>query len=226
MLLPVVNATAYADRPTIGLNQGVDGLNNGGERPTGQSVYRQLGFLACANLGLEAFRQTEIQQNSVYVFHIDHVCAVFQVVPHVDLPQACDAVKRGQHFQALQCGVCQCQFGARHLQGSRAFVQRTFTDEVLGDQFLVAFVIGLGNRQFGLGLRHLGHLELVFKLDHHLSFSDPLAIVEEDFLDPATHFRPHHHPLTRAQTAHRLGFVYQSQTFNLGHFHSRGSGWP
>ena len=196
LLLAVVNTAAHTHRAAIGLDQGVHRLNNGGEGAARQGVHRQLGLLASADLGLETFGQTEVEQHGIDVFHVDHVRAVFEVITHVDLFEAGDAVKRCQHLQALQRGLGQCQFGARDLQGRCALVQRSLADEVLRHQLLVALVVGLGNRQLGTGLRHLSLLQLVFELHHQLALAHTLAIAEKNLFNAPTNFRAQHHPLT------------------------------
>ena len=195
LLLAVVDATAHPHRTAIGLNQGVHRLHDGGEWPAGQSVHGQLRSLSRPDLGLETLGQTEIQQHRIDVFDVDHVRAIFEVIADVDLAQTGDAIKRRQHFQALQSGVGQGELGLGNFQCSRAFIHRALADEILRHQFLVAFVVRLGDRQFGFGLGELGRLQLVFKLDHHLALAHALAVVEKDLFDPAAHFGPHHHPL-------------------------------
>ena len=174
------------------------------------------------NLGLETLGQAEVEQHGIDVLDVDHVRAVLEVIAHVDLFEARDAVKGGQHFQALQGGLGQRQLGARDFERSPAFVNGALADEVLRHQLLVALVVGFGNRQLGLGLSDLGALQLVIELHHHLALAHTLAVVEENLFDPTAHFGAQHHALTRAQTAHGLGFVHQRDRLDLGHLDRRG----
>ena len=221
LLLTVVDAAAHPHRAAIGLDQGVHRLNDGRERPARQSVHCQLGFLTRPNLGLETLRQTEVEQHGIDVFHVDHVGTIFEVIAHVDLLEAGDAIKWGQHLQALQRGLGQRQLGAGDLQGCGALVQRALADEVLRHQLLVALVVGLGDRQLRTRLRHLGLLQLVFELHHQLALAHALAFVEENLFDAPSDFGAQHHALARAQTAHGLGLVHQAHAFHFGDFHRR-----
>ena len=220
LLIAVVDAGTHTDRAPTGLNQRVHRLNSRRERAAGQGIQSQLCFLASTHFGLKALWQTEIEQHRIDVFHVHHVRTVFQVVAHVDLLEARDAIKWRQHFEPLQRGIGQSQLGPCHIQSRTALVQRAFTDEILRHQLLVAFVVGLGNGQFGLGLSDLGLLQLVFKLHHHLALAHALAIAKEYLLDTPTDFGPQHHPLQRTQTAHRLGLVHQGHGLHFGHFNS------
>ena len=101
MHLSIVNAAAHAYRATIGINQRVNGLDGGREFATWYSIHGHLCFLTWLDFVLEAFGQTEVQQDCFNVFHIDHVGAVFQIITHVNLTQTCGAIKGGQHFQTL-----------------------------------------------------------------------------------------------------------------------------
>ena len=196
LLLAVVNAGTHTHRATIGLDQGVYRLHHGRERTAGQGIDAQLCFLSGANLGLKTLGQSEVEQHRIHVFHVDHVRAIFEVIAHVDLLEAGGAVKGGQHFQALQSGLGQRHLGARDFEGRGAFIQRTLADEVLGHQFLVALVVGLGNGQLGFGLRQLRLLQLILKLHHHLAFAHTLAVGEINALDASAHFGTHHDALT------------------------------
>ena len=111
LLLPIVNATANPHRAAIGFNQRVHRLDDRGERSPRQSIDCQLGFLTRTDLGLKTFRQPEIEQYGVDVLNVDHVCTIFQVITHIDLLEARDAIKRGQYLQALQRGLGQGEFG-------------------------------------------------------------------------------------------------------------------
>ena len=86
-------------------------------------------------------------------------------------------------------------------------------------QFLVAFLIGLGNRQLGHALLDLCLRQLVVKLHQHLAFFNPLTIGEIQLRDAPADFRPQHHTPARPQTAHRLGVIRQAKRFNLGDLH-------
>ena len=116
MHLSIVNTAAHAHRATIGINQGVNGLDDGGEFATWYGIHGHLCFLAWFDFVLEALRQTEIQQDSFNVFHVDHVGAVFQIVTHVNLTQTCGAIKWRHDFQTLQSGLGQGQFSLCHLK--------------------------------------------------------------------------------------------------------------
>ena len=221
LLLAVVDTATHANRAAIGFNQRVHGLHDGRERPPRQGIHRQLRFLTRSDLGLKTLRQTKVEQHRIDVFHVDHVRAVFEVIAHVDLLEACDAIKRSQNLQALQRGLCQRQLRARDLQGCSALVQRALADEVLRHQFLVALMVGLGNGQFCTRLSDLGLLQLVLQLHHQLTLAHALAVVEENLFDAPTHFRAQHHALARAQTAHGLGLVNQSHALDLSDLHDR-----
>ena len=196
LLLAVVNATAHAHRASIGIDQRVHRLNDGAEGSARQRVDGQLGFLTGTDLGLKTLGQPEVKQHRIDVLDVDHVSAVLQVIAHVDLFEASDAVKWRQHLQTLQGGLCQRQLGARHFQCRTAFIQRTLADEVLRHQILVAFVVGLGDRQLCAGLGQLGLWQLVVELHHQLAFAHPLAIVEENLFHASADFGAQHHPLS------------------------------
>ena len=88
----------------------------------------------------------------------------------------------------------QRQFGLRDLQVGRTFIQRALADKVLRHQFLVAFLVGLGNRQLRLALLDLRQRQLVVKLNQHLSLAHTLAIGEIKRGDAAADLGAQHHP--------------------------------
>ncbi len=85
-------------------------------------------------------------------------------------------------------------------------------------------MVGLCNGQLGLRLRQLSGGQLVLKLHEQLAFAYALSVVEQNLFDTAPHLRAQHHTLTRAQTAHGLGFVHQRHGFDFGHFDRRRTG--
>ena len=221
--LAVVDAAPNPDRAAIGLNQRVNRLNFCSELAARQRVHVEHGGLPAFDFGLKTFRQPEVNKHRVHVFDVDDVSTVFQVVAHIDQPNACDAVKRRSDLQS-RCGCLrQDQLGACHLQICCAFVQRPLADEILCHQFLVAFLIGLGNGHFSQRLLDLRLRQLVVKLNQQLPFFYPLAIGEIKLSDAPTDFRPQHHAPTGPQTADGLCVVGQARNFNLGHFHRRRS---
>ena len=197
-------------------------MNDGGEFTARQSIKADLGFLTRFDFGLKAFSQTEVEQHRIDVFHVDHVSAIFQIVAHVDLTQACHAIKRSEDFQTLKRGLSQGQFGLGHLQCGFAFVQGTLADEILRHQLFVARVIGLCNGQLGLGLHHLCCRQLVIKLHQDLALFDTLTIFEQNLADASTHFRAQNNALVRTQTAHRLSLVHNFGLLDFGNFHGCG----
>ena len=193
--LSVVNTTPHTHRAAIGIDQGINGLDDSGEFTARQGIHGHLRFLPWFDFGLEALRQTEIKQHSFNVLHVDHVGAIFQIVTHVNLPQACGAIERRKHFQALQSSLRQCQFGLCNLKRCIGFIQRSFADEVLRDKLLIARVVGLSDRQLGLGLSQLGGRQLIVKLDQDLSLFNFLSVLEQHLADTPAHLGSQHHTL-------------------------------
>ena len=143
--LAVVNAAANANRAAIGVNQRVNCLNFCSEFAARQRVHVKRGGLTSFNLGLKALWQPEVDKHRVHVFNVDDVCTVPQIVAHIDQTDARNPVERCNDFQALCSGPGQRQFGLSNLQICRTFIKRALANEILCHQFLVAFLIGLGN---------------------------------------------------------------------------------
>ena len=72
---------------------------------------------------MKAFGQTAIYVDCVDVFNVDDVCAVLQVVPHIDQANAGYAVKRSHDLQARSSVFGQRKFGLRDLQIGRTFIK-------------------------------------------------------------------------------------------------------
>ena len=145
------------------------------------------------DFGLKTLGQAEIHKNGVHVFNVHDVCAVFQVVAHIDLPYAGHAIERRNDFQARGGRASKKQFGLRDLQIGCAFIQRALADKTLCHQLLVAFLVGLRNRHFSQRLLNLRLLQLVIKLHQHLSGFHALAIGKVQLRNSPGNFRAHHH---------------------------------
>ena len=96
-------------------------------------------ILAVPNLALVTLRQPEVDVDGINIFKIDNVRSVFQVIAHVHLADAHDAAERGHNSQARSRGFGQRQLGLSHLHAGSTFIQRSLTDEILRNQFLIAF---------------------------------------------------------------------------------------
>ena len=134
---------------------------------------------------MKTLRQAVVNKNSIHVFEVDDVSAVFKVITHIDGANAGETVEGGNDLQAGFCCASQCQLGLGDLLSGSALVERAAADEVLcrqlglGDllsgsalvecatadevlchQLGVTGVIGLGNIELSLGQQHLsgGHL--------------------------------------------------------------------
>ena len=123
-------------------------------------------------------------------------------------------------------GARQRQLGPRDLEVGGALVDGALADEVLRHQLLVALVIGLRDRQLGLGLLHLGQRQLVIELHQQLAAPHALAIVEVQLRHAAADLGAQHHALARAQAADRLRFVGELDDFDPCHFHGRRTRGP
>ena len=143
---PVINATADADRMAIGIDQRINRLNLCAVALAGQRINIKQSRLASSDFSLVTLGQPEIDINGVNVFDVDNVCAILQVVTHVHLANADDAVERCHDFQACGRGFCQRKLGLADLQIGSAFIHRALADEVLRYQFLIAFLTRLGDR--------------------------------------------------------------------------------
>ena len=75
--LAVVDTPTHTDGTSVGIDERVNGLNDGCELSAGQCIKRDLRFLTRFDFGLKAFGQTEIQQDCVNVFNVDHVSTIF-----------------------------------------------------------------------------------------------------------------------------------------------------
>ena len=192
--LPVVDTAANADRAAVGVYQWIDGLQLGGIPPAGQCIHVEQGGLAAPDLVLKSLRQTKIDVDRIDVFNVDNISTILEVVAHIDQAYAHNCVEGCNDFQARCRGLGKRKFGFGYLQVRRAFVQGTLTDEILRNQFLIALLIGLRNRQLCLALLNLRSLELVVELNQKLAFFDALAIGEIELRNAPTDFGPQHYP--------------------------------
>ena len=221
--LAVVDASPHRHRAAIGIQQGVNGLDHGHELAPWQRIHIHTGLLPALHLGLVALGQAEIHIQGVDVFQVDDVGTVFQVVPHIGGADTRDTVKRRHDLQPCSACLRQCQLGLGNLQVGSTLIHRPLADKALRHQFLVAFVVGLGNGQLGLALLHLGRLQLVVQLHQQLAFADTRTVVEIQLGDAPPHFGADHHALARTQAANRLGFIGDGGQPHLGGLNRRGS---
>ena len=114
---------------------------------------------------MKTLRQAVVNKNSIHVFEVDDVSAVFEVITHVDGANAGQTVKGCNDLQASFCGAGQCQLGLGDLLSGSAFVKCAAADEILCHQLGIAGVVGLGNIELGLGLLNLCGGQLVVKLN-------------------------------------------------------------
>ena len=121
--LPVVNAASDADRAAIGVNQRVNRLHLCRVFAARQGVNIQHGCLTPPDLALKTLRQPEVHEDGFEIFNIDNVCAVLEVVAHIDLANTHSAIERRNNSQAGCCGLRQRQLGLRYLQIGSTFIQ-------------------------------------------------------------------------------------------------------
>ena len=182
-------------------------------------------FWPLLQLGLQPLGQAEVDVDGVHVLDVDDVGPVLEVVADADVADAGDAVERRQDAQPRRGGPRQGQLGLGDLEVGRALVDRTLADEVLRHQFLVALVVGLRDRQLGLGLLHLGQLQLVVELHQELAAPHPVAVAEVELRHPPADLGAQHHALARPQAAHGLGFIGELDHLDPGHLHRGRPGW-
>ncbi len=191
--MAVIDAGPHPYGTAIRIDQRVDRLDLGCVFFSRQGINIQHRNLPVLDLALVTLGQPEINKNRINVFNIDDVRAVLQVVPCIDLADSHNPVKGCQDFQTGGGGLCQRQLGLGHLQVGGTFIQRALADEVLSHQFLVAFLVGLRNRQLSLALLELGQRQLVVKLHQHLALAHTLAIGEIKLCNAPAHLGPEHY---------------------------------
>ena len=82
-------------------------------------------------------------------------------------------------------GLCDLQIGL-------AFIKRALGNKALGNQILVALMVGLGDGHLRLRLLNLCALQSVIELHQHLSFAHLAAVGKTQSDNAARDFRSQH----------------------------------
>ena len=208
MVQSVVDTAAHHQAAAVGIDHGVQGRDHRRERPARQGIHLHTSRLTRTHAGLQAFRQTKVDVHRRHVFQIDDVGPFLEVIAHADVAQPGHPVEWRQHTQPLRRRARQIGFGLRHLQRSRTFVHRTLADKALSDQFRIAPMVVLRNRQLGLGLLNLRLLQPVIQLHQGLPLGHLPPIAKKNLGDSPPDLSAHHRALPGTQRAHgihRLG---------------------